>query len=167
MTFLQWLTYWYNEEGPFKASPTSAGENDGIITSGDPIPVEPDGGIGDGAGPIPDTFENIISGGGQGSKGNDLFEATSEEDTFVFASGQGADAITGFDVKQDILDLSQTDLTNVKDVIAAASNTVDHIPVFKPLGDGIILKTGDGAYGYIEGITLADLEKINIIFADI
>lgn len=229
MDFFWWLTVWYNEHGAISLPPlplfdgiTPDGlpldsnpdreNNEGTIAPGEPIPVEPnggigdgaqplpgaegsgdgddkpipiesDGGIGDGAGPIPtdgdgtdgrdedtkepsDTFDTIVDGGGEGTAGNDLFQGTSDADIFIFASGQGYDAIVGFDQENDTLDLSETVFTNVKDVIAAASDTIEHVAAFNQLDDGVVIKTGEGAYGYIEGLTLEDLEKITIIFAE-
>lgn len=206
MEFFRFLSIWYNDHGPISLpplplfdglplNPFPGGDNGGgIVAPGEPIPVEPDGGIGnggqplpgsdgdskddepipvepdggigDGAGPIPsDDFDTIITGGGEGTPGNDLFEATDEAETFVFASGSNYDAITGFDLAHDTLDLSQTNFENVKDVIAASSDAIDHVTAFNQLDEGIVIKTGGGAYGYIEGVTLDDLENMNIIFS--
>lgn len=206
MEFFRYLTFWYKDNGPLELPPLPLFDGmpntpypghidgEGTVTPGEPIPVEPDGGIGDGAQPLPgsddagkddkpipvepdggigdgagpipsDDFDNIISGGGEGTPENDLFEATEAAETFVFASGGNYDAIKGFDLEHDTLDLSQTEFTNVKDVIAASNDSVDHVAAFEQLDDGVVIKTGDGAYGYIEGITINDLENMNIIFS--
>lgn len=147
--------------------PTPIESDGGIGDGAGPIPVEPDGGIGDGAGPIPDEFAKTIEGGGTGTEGNDHFLATDEAETFSFESGAGNDAISGFDLNADTLDLSGTEFTNVKDVMAAATDagTLDYVvATFANLDEGVLLKTGDGAYGYLEGLTVSDLENINITF---
>lgn len=140
----------------------------GIGDGADPIPVEPDGGIGDGAGPIPDGFANTLEGGGEGSSGNDLFLGTNEAETFMFESGGGNDAVSGFNLDNDTLDLSKTEFSNVKDLLAASADvgTLGYvIPTFSELDEGVLIKTGEGAYGYLEGVTLADLETMDITFA--
>ncbi|MEX0297774.1 MAG: hypothetical protein AB3N28_01795 [Kordiimonas sp.] len=211
MILFHWLNNWYNENGSIELpplplfdgktpdellppDPNSAereGEGEGTIAPGepipvepdggigdgakplpsdpDPIPVEPDGGIGDGAGPIPDVFTNTIEGEGEGTEGNDHFLATDAAETFAFESGQGNDAISGFDLSQDTLDLSGTEFTNVKDVIAASADagTLDFVvATFKDLDEGVLMKTGDGAYAYLEGVTVGDLESMNMLFAN-
>ena len=205
MRLFHWLNNWYDQHGPQKLPPLplfngktldellppdpNAGENngngEGTIAQGEPIPVEPnggigdgatplpgpidsDGGIGDGAGPIPDSFTNTIEGGGEGSTGNDLFLATDQAETFMFESGGGNDAISGFDLSEDTLDLSKTEFSNVKDLIAASADagTLDYVvSTFSRLDEGVLIKTGEGAYSYLEGITLTDLETMNITFA--
>ncbi len=210
MILFEWLNHWYSEHGPIKLPPLPLfdgktldellppdpyaeeheGSGEGTFASGepipvepdggigdgakplpsdpDPIPVEPDGGIGDGAGPIPDIFTNTVEGEGPGTEGNDHFLATDAAETFAFERGQGNDAISDFDLSQDTLDLSATEFTNVKDVIAASADagTLDFVvATFKDLDEGLLMKTGDGAYAYMEGISVDDLESMTLVFA--
>lgn len=152
-------------------------DDDGGIAgpdTGDPIPVEPDGGIGDGAGPIPGDGEpipiegpggigdgavgipeNNIFGGGAGTTGNDFFYGTEESETFIFKADHGYDMITDFDIEADRLDLSGTeiDFTDLESLLRFAKDDVD------PDGNiyGVMIETSDSSGIYIADISAADL----------
>jgi|GEM_PF-1713330 len=149
--------------GPPPDSQGDAGRDDG---DGTIMPVEPDGGIGDGAGPPPDVDvdpveENTIEGGGEGTKADDTFIASEEADTFIFQARHGNDTIHGFDVTEDRLDFSGTeiDFTDLESLLAHTVDQVDEGVVF-----GVYIETGEGTSVYLDGVSSADLASAMIDF---
>ena len=145
------------------------GDGAGPIPDGDPMPVEPDGGIGDGAGPPSDfdvgpVEENTIEGGGEGTKADDTFIASEEADTFVFLEGHGDDTVLGFDLAEDRLDFSGTeiDFTDLESLLAHATDQVDAED--ESIVYGVYIETGEGTGVYLDGISSADLSSAMIDF---
>ncbi|MFC4348842.1 hypothetical protein ACFO5Q_13395 [Kordiimonas lipolytica] len=149
--------------GPIPDGEGETGADDGEVTI---MPVEPGGGIGDGAGPPPDADidpveENIIEGGGEGTKADDTFIASEEADTFIFQAGHGNDTVHGFDVTEDRLDFSGTeiDFTDLESLLAHTFDQVDEGVVF-----GVYIETGEGTSVYLDGVSSADLASAMIDF---
>lgn len=143
------------------------GDGAGPIPTDDPMPVEPDGGIGDGAGPPsePEPGEGVtIDGGGEGTKADDVFIASEGTDTFVFLEGHGEDTILGFDITQDRLDFSGTeiDFTDIDSLLAHATDQVDTVDEAIVLG--VYIETGEGTGVYLDDISSADLSSAMIDF---
>lgn len=142
-------------------SGTDNGTTDGTDPD-TPIPVEPDGGIGDGAGPPIGIPENNILGGGIGTKGNDFFYASEDDDTFTFLENHGNDTVTGFDLERDTLDLSGTDF-DFTDVESLSARTTE-----LQGSDGsvmaVLIDTGNGNDIYIHGVSTSDFANMNIDF---
>jgi len=95
-----------------------------------------------------------------GGTGGDSLIGAEGSDTFIFVAGDGDDRVAGFTVSDDILDLSATatDFTDLASLIAAAE--------FREQGriSGVMLDTGNGDSIFLEGLTVDDLNNINIVF---
>ncbi|NVJ97717.1 MAG: hypothetical protein HWE25_06170 [Alphaproteobacteria bacterium] len=156
-------------DNPIPVEPDGGiGDGAGPIPIDGPIPVEPDGGIGDGAGPIDGEDglisipENNIDGGGEGTTGNDFFYATEESDVFIFKADHGNDTVTGFDVTDDVLDLSGThiDFTDIESLMAhATESAAEDGTVY-----GVLIETGNGNDIYLDGVSIADFASMTIEF---
>ena len=126
------------------------GDGAGPLPADDsPMPVEPDGGIGDGAGPI------LLDGG--------LAFAGDGAETFYFPEGGKNAAVFGFDADSDILDLSATagDFAGVDDLMTAVTEVVN--PMTSDVL-GISIDLGDGQMGFVGGVSADDLSAMNIVF---
>lgn len=88
-----------------------------------------------------------------GGGGNDILTGGEGADTFAFASDNGNDTITDFDLTADILDLSEIDLTSLAEVEALASNTAN----------GLLITISDTQSILIENVSLDDFENIQFI----
>jgi len=102
---------------------------------------------------------DVVSGGAGndtlwGGSGDDSFTGGEGADTFSFAR-TGNDTITDFDVNEDILRLSNTatDFTSASDVSAAATEQ----------NDGLMIDLGEGNSVFLDGLSLSDIENMNLI----
>ena len=85
-----------------------------------------------------------------GEAGDDIFTGLGGADTFVI--GEGEDTITDFSTRQDSLDLSDLDGVDTAAVLASASAQ----------NDGILLTITSSDSVFLAGLTLADVDSINI-----
>ncbi|SDD79429.1 hypothetical protein [Kordiimonas lacus] len=151
------------------AGPPPEAEGDAESTDGEVtiLPVEPDGGIGDGAGPPPELEPGegvTIDGGGEGTKADDVFIASDKADTFVFLEGHGDDTIIGFDLAEDRLDFTDTeiDFTDLESLLAHATDQMDTVDASFVIG--VYIETGEGTGVFLDGISSADLSAAQIDF---
>ncbi len=95
-----------------------------------------------------------------GGAGNDLLSGNGGADTFAFFSGNGDDTVVDFALAEDILNLegTATDFTDLAGVQAAASDST------QAGVSGLLIDTGAGDSVFLQGLSVADLDGINIVF---
>jgi hypothetical protein len=148
-------------DGPFPVEP-DGGIGDGadpILLGDGPFPVEPNGGIGDGALPIGVLVTEINTG----TPSQGIVFAGDVAETFYFTEGDSNGAVFGFDPDSDSLNfaMTATDFGGLDDLQAASSDFIN--PVTGNIL-GISIDLGNGQYGFINGISVADLGDLSIDF---
>jgi serralysin len=95
-----------------------------------------------------------------GGAGNDTLTGGAGGDSFIFASGDGVDTISDFNVSSDTLDFSETttDFTDVSDIQAAATETVVNS------ASGLLIDLGGGDSVFLAGISSSNLSTMDIDF---
>ena len=104
--------------------------------------------------------DTYVGGGGSdifdGGAGDDIIHAGTGSETFVFASGEGSDLVTGFDVEADVLDLSG---------VATISDFTDLNGLhMSQHGDDVRIRDGHGLTITLQDIDLGDLGADNFLF---
>lgn len=95
-----------------------------------------------------------------GGAGDDTLEGAAGADTFYFAAGHGADVVKDFDITKDSIDISSAGL-DFTDILGLKSNVSE--ATFDGIS-GLLIATGDQSSVFIEGLTMADLTQVNVVF---
>ncbi|SDE62982.1 calcium-binding protein [Kordiimonas lacus] len=118
------------------------------------------GGTGDDAVTGGSGADTLYGGSGadtlDGGIGADILRPGAGTDLLIFQSGHGADTVEGFDLSEDILDLSDlsVDFSDLDGVRDAATE----------LSDGILIDTGGGDSIFLTSVSLSDIDSLQVAF---